>query len=154
MKNNQLNNEEANKTTVLRLYNECLNRKNMDIAGDVISPRFVPQGPAGVTGPEGFKATAAGLLAGFPDIQFTVHDLITQDDRVAVYWTWEGTHRGPFANIQPTGRQVHHEGMVLYRFEDGKVVDAKAMFDRLSVIQQLGGLPMPPAPGGERPKAT
>ncbi len=141
MSNNELNTEEANKAVVLRLYNECFNQGRLDVADQVISPRLAAPDPDRGAGPEGFKATASGLRAGFPDIHFTIHDLITQDDRVAVYWTWEGTHRGPFANIQPTEKHVHLEGMVLYRFEDGKVVDVKAMFDRLNVLQQLRAQP-------------
>lgn len=134
--------EEANRTAVARLYSEAFNQGKLEIADQLISPDFTVPGPnGGGTGPEGFKANARQLLAGFPDIHFTVHDLVAENDRVAVYWTWMGTHRGTFAAIPPTGKPVRQEGMVMYRFEDGKVAEAKVLFDRLGVFQQLGTFP-------------
>lgn len=134
--------EVANRAVVTRLYDEAFNQGKLEIADQLISPGFIVPGPnGGGTGPEGFKANARQLLNGFPDIHFTVHDLIAENDRVAVYWTWAGTHQGAFATIPPTGKPVRQEGMVMYRFENGKVAEAKVLFDRLGVFQQLGTFP-------------
>lgn len=142
----ELNNPgDANKAAVLRLYHECLNEGKFEAADQLISPGFIVPGPDGGAGPEGFKANALRLRAGFPDVHFTVHQLIAENERVALYWTWEGTHRGIFANVPPTGKRVRQEGMVIYRFEAGQVVEAKLVFDRLGVFQQLGAQPGPPA---------
>src|SRR5690348_16340912 len=121
MNNDELNTEEANRAIVRRLYEECFNQGRFELIDRVISPGLVTPGPNPGTGPEGFKANAMRLISGFPDVQFTLHHLISENDRVAVYWTWEGTHRGAFANIAPTGKRVQQEGMVMYRFEGGKV---------------------------------
>ncbi len=137
----ELNTEEANRAVILRIYEECFNKQKLDLADELVSARLDTRGPNGGFGPEAFKRNAAPLLAGFPDIQFTVQDVITQDDRVAVHWTWEGTHRGSFNNIPPTGKRVRHEGMVMYRLAGGQVLEAKPVFDRLSVLQQLGAAP-------------
>ena len=141
MSNEKLNHEDANRATVARIYDECFNQRKLDIADQFISPGFAVTGPNSGTGPEGFKANIRQLVSGFPDIHFTVHHLMAENDRVAVYWTWDGTHRGVFASIPPTGKPVHQEGMVMYRFESGKVTEAKVLFDRLGVFQQLGVLP-------------
>jgi predicted ester cyclase len=42
---------------------------------------------------------------------------------MAARWRWEGTHRGPFDGIPPTGRRVPVEGMDFYRTSEGRVVD-------------------------------
>lgn len=141
----QLNVEEDNKSAVRRLYQECFNAQKYEVADELISPQLVNPGPDGGTGPAGFKANAARLLNAFPDVQFTVHDLIAENDQVAVCWTWEGTHRGVFNNIPPTDRRVRQEGMVMYRLEGGKVTGSKVIFDRLGVFQQLGVTPEKPA---------
>jgi len=152
MSNQKLNHEEAaaaNRTAVRRLYDECFNQGRLEVADQLVAPRFAITGPGGAggggaLGPEAFKANARQLLAGFPDIQFTIHDLVAERDRVAVYWTWEGKHSGAFATIAPTGRKVRQEGMVLYHFEEGKAAQARAFFDRLNVMQQLGAAaPLP-----------
>lgn len=141
MSSEKLNLEEANRAAVVRLYDECINQGKLDVADQIIASSFVATGPNGGNGPEGYKSTVRHLLAGFPDIRFTVHNLVVENDHVAAYWTWDGTHRGPFAAIPPTGKRVHQEGMVLYRFESGKVAEAKVLFDRLGVFQQLGNAP-------------
>lgn len=151
----ELNIQEANKAAILRLYDECLNQGKFEAADHLISSRFIVPGPEGGIGPEGFKANAARLRGGFPDVQFTIHDLIAENDRVAVYWAWEGTHRGTFANISATGKRVRQEGMVMYRFAAGKVVSARLIFDRLGVFQQLGAAPiLPAAPAFSKPAAA
>jgi len=141
MTGTKLNSEEANRAAVARLYQECINQGRLEAVDQIISPEFVATGPSGGTGPDGYRATVKHLLAGFPDVQFTVHNLVAENDHVAVYWTWDGTHRGPFAGVPPTGKRVHQEGMVLYRFESGKVAEAKVLFDRLGVFQQLSAFP-------------
>jgi hypothetical protein len=45
------------------------------------------------------------LRAGFPDFGFTVEDLFSTADRVAVRLTVRGTHDGEFMARPPTGKQ-------------------------------------------------
>jgi steroid delta-isomerase-like uncharacterized protein len=142
----ELNTEEANRAAILRLYEECLNQHKLELADQLIAPGMITRGPNGGFGPEAYKRNVAPLLTAFPDIHFVVHDVVTQDDRVAVYWTWEATHRGSFNNIPPTGKRVKQEGMVMYRLADGQAIEAKVVFDRLGVFQQLGVPPQSPAP--------
>lgn len=134
--------QETIKGTVLRLYNECFNQGKLEIADRLVSPSFTGFGPDGSSGPDAFKSNVAQLRSAFPDLHFTVHEIICENNRLALYWTWEGTQRGIFINIPPTGKRVHQEGMVFYRFNAGQVVEAKAVFDRLGVLQQLGVPPL------------
>src|SRR5690348_5147127 len=104
---------ERNKAAVRRLYEECINEGKLQLADELIAPEFVTPGPDGGTGPDGFRSNLARLRTGFPDVRFTLHDLLAEQDGVAVYWTWTGTHRGTFAGIPATGKPVRHEGMVM-----------------------------------------
>ncbi len=137
MNTSQLNPEAAGKAAVRRLYTEALNQARYAVVDELIAPGYLVPGPDGGTGPAAFKANAERLRTGFPDVQFTIHELLVEAGRVAVYWTWEGTHRGPFAKIPPTGRRVRQEGMVIYHWEAGKVTAGRVIFDRLGVLQQL-----------------
>ncbi len=123
------------------LFGELLNAGNLEIADHLVSPDFA--GPGG-KGPEGFKAAISPLLRGFPDLHFTVHDIVTEGSRVMVRWTSMGTHGGPFAGVAPTGRRVSNEGISIYRIENGKIAASWSQIDRLGVLQQIGA--MPPTP--------
>lgn len=45
--------------------------------------------------------------------------------------------------IAATGRQVKVNGMVLSRFEDGKIVEEWEILDQLTMFQQLGVVSLP-----------
>ena len=86
----------------------------------------------------GFKQMVAGLLAAFPDLQFTIEDQIVAGDKVATRWVAEGTNSAPFGNVPATGRRVRVDGLILDRVADGKVVERWEQWDQASMMQQLG----------------
>jgi len=45
--------------------------------------------------------------------------------------------------IAATGKQVMVNGMVLSRFEDGKIVEEWEILDQLTMFQQLGVVSLP-----------
>jgi predicted ester cyclase len=55
------------------------------------------------------------------------------------------THRGALGDIQPTGRKVRLASTIIYRFENGRVVEEWEIFDKLGMYQQLG-VPPPANP--------
>ncbi len=87
-----------------------------------------------------FKDALAGMLAAFPDLQFEMNDQFVDGDRVATRWTARGTHDGPLGPMEPTGRKVTIEGMVMDRYVDGKIADRWELWDQAWVLQQLGAL--------------
>jgi predicted SnoaL-like aldol condensation-catalyzing enzyme len=108
---------------VNQFYDEFLNEGNASIADQLFSPDYT--GPGG-KGPEDIKAFASLLHQGFPDLHFKIQDMVLEGARVAVRWEMEGTHRGPFAGVTPTGRRISHHGMAIYRIKDGKIVGVRA----------------------------
>jgi predicted ester cyclase len=92
------------------------------------------------------KGVHAEFRAAFPDIACPVEDSIAEGDKVMVRTTCRGTHKGVFAGVPPTGKQVTMPGMVIYRIADGKVVDRWGLFDDLGLMMQVGAIPAPPAP--------
>lgn len=71
-------------------------------------------------------------------MHFTLLDLIASDDRVVVRWTMAATHAGPLAGIPATGKRVQQRGTVIYRLENGRIVEVWSQMDRMGMLQQLG----------------
>ena len=72
----------------------------------------------------------------------TIDDLIAEGDKVAVRWTFEGTHRGPLAGIAATGNRVNvANGVAIYRIVGGKIAEGNFAWDKFELMQQLGVLP-------------
>lgn len=79
----------------------------------------------------------------FPDGRVTVEDTIAEGDEAALRVRFQGTHRGDFQGIPPSGKQVMMTGIVIDRVVGGKVVEHRAEFDALGLLQQLGAIPAP-----------
>ena len=82
-----------------------------------------------------------GLRTAFPDIHYTLDDVVAEGDRVAVRWHWTGTHKAPFRAFPATGKAVTNPGTGIFRFQDGKIVAAALETDRLGFLEQIGVVP-------------
>jgi predicted ester cyclase len=52
-----------------------------------------------------------------------------------------GTHEGPFAGVDGTGKKIHAESFAFYRLSHGKIVEERAQLDMLGILQQMGAIP-------------
>ena len=130
---------ESNKEIVRKLYEESLNKGNLGLLPDLFAADFT--GPQGEKGPAGFRANIEQLLKAFPDIHYTIKDLVAEEDKVAISWTWHGTQTVQFRNIPATGKAITNEGIAIFVLKDGKIVSALTQTDRLGFLQGLGALP-------------
>jgi steroid delta-isomerase-like uncharacterized protein len=73
----------------------------------------------------------------FPDLQFTIQDMIVAADRVAVRWDAEGTHQADVAGLVATGRRLRFAGQTIYAVAEGLVSGHWQVIDRLGFLQQL-----------------
>jgi predicted ester cyclase len=77
--------------------------------------------------------------AGFPGYQLVPEQLIAEGDLVAFVGKFQGTHRGIFFGIEPTGKEVNEDIAVFYRVEDQKITWHKALGDQTKVLAELRG---------------
>ncbi len=135
------------KEIVERLLADVLSAGNIDSAGDFFCEDMVEAVPFPGQGPglEGLKDVLRGMRAGFPDMRWTVEEQIAEGDKVLTRFEWTGTHRGTFLGVPATGRSVKVWGMVIDRFQDGKIKDTRIIMDTLGLMMQLGVVPPPNA---------
>lgn len=136
---------QENKALAQRLSEEVYVNWNMEVVDELISPTFIchKMPPGTPLGPEGFKQFYAWLRAAFPDIRYSVDDLIAEDDKVVMRWTWNCTHTGDYNGIPPTGKKITVTGVAIYRIAGGQFVERWVELDLLGLMEQLGP---PPAP--------
>ena len=135
---------EENKALVRR-WVELWNEKNIPAVNDFVAQDYVrhdPNAPA-VYGPEAEKELIATYLDAFPDLHFTIEDLVTEDDKVAARLTARGTHQGELLGIPATQRQITVPMIETYRLADGKIAEQWVVMDVLGMLQQLGAIPSP-----------
>ncbi len=57
-------------------------------------------------GPESMQGLATMLRTAFPDLHFTIEELVAEGETVAGHLTMSGTHQGPLMGMPPTGCSV------------------------------------------------
>jgi predicted ester cyclase/heme-degrading monooxygenase HmoA len=130
---------EKNKAIVQKIYGQALNKRDLDILKDYVSDEYT--GIAGKKGVAAFEEPILMLIKAFPDIQWTVLELIGEGDKVVVKWKIQGTHKGQFTIYAATGKTASNEGMAIFEFKDGKIISGQVLTDRLGFLQQLEILP-------------
>ena len=137
---------EQNKTNVRRGFEEGMNQRNLAVFDELLAPNYVNHNlPAPVTGPEGMKIVVGMFVAGFPDFQVVVEDVVGEGDKVSTRGYFTGTHTGEFQGIPATGKTIKAGYIDLWRAENGKFVENWAQLDMLGLMQQLGVIPAPQA---------
>jgi len=76
-----------------------------------------------------------------PEWRMTVDEIIAENDRVMVLWTFYGTQQGEYAGLPPTHKRVTYSGINIFRIAEGKIAEIWDISDRLWLWQQLGVLP-------------
>jgi steroid delta-isomerase-like uncharacterized protein len=101
-------------------------------------PAIVPDGRA--DGYEEVERFFSLFFCAFPDVHFTVEDMVVEGDKAAVRFTWTGTHRASFLGIHLTERHVSVPGIDIFHVRDGRIAEVQVAFDRFHLVQQLGGI--------------
>jgi steroid delta-isomerase-like uncharacterized protein len=133
---------DENQAIVRTLFEDCFNRGKLDLLEQLISPNFLPDyvGARGARGREAFQFIV-GLRTAFPDIHYTIDDLVAAGDKVALRWHWTGTHRGEFRGVPASQKPVSTTGAGIFRLRDRKIIGASLETDRLGFLQQLAVIP-------------
>ena len=120
---------EANKAVVRRLVAEVLNGGRLEVIDELYAPEL-----AAAT-----RRWIAPFRASFPDVHMEVVELIAEGDRVVGRFTCSATHLGPWLGQEPTGRRFERvDEVAIFRFRDGRIVDAWSLEDTLGRLRQLG----------------
>lgn len=92
-------------------------------------------------GPKGIAASVATYLTAFPDLRFTVEEVVVQGNRVVQVWRAHATHRGPLMNIPPTGLRIEVRGASVLQYRGNKLYRALYIWDVAGLLREIGLLP-------------
>jgi steroid delta-isomerase-like uncharacterized protein len=133
---------EQNTTAVRRFY-EAINAGNLGIIDELVATDFVEHEEFQGLEPnrEGTRQMFAMMRAAFPDLRLEMDAVLADGDMVVVRGRMTGTHRGEFAGMAPTGKQINTPFADFVRFQDGKAVEHWGVTDSGAMMQQLGAGP-------------
>lgn len=85
-----LESSEQNKTIIRRIPEELYNQGNLAVADEVFAPDYIEHHPLPLDWPSGIpgvKQFVTMIRAAFPDFHYTIEDMMTEGDKVAVRLT-------------------------------------------------------------------
>jgi predicted ester cyclase len=136
---------EDRKEFVRRAYEEVFNAGNLAAADSYFAADFVnlAMPTDWPRGPEGVRRAVSILRSAFPDLCYTIEEVLVEGEVIAARWTARGTHtgelRGPMGQVAPTGRSVSFGGITMGRVARGKASgESWAMADFLGLLGQIG----------------
>lgn len=129
------------KAVMRRYYDEAWNGRDLSVLDAVLAPDYLnhsPFAPGLPTGPEGVPIVMQVMWAAFPDLTFTVEDMVAEGDRVVTRSVLRGTHQGDFAGAPPTGRPIEVGMISIERIAGGRIVEHWRVSEELAMLRQLG----------------
>lgn len=106
----------------------------------------------------GIEGQVRSMKTAFPDLHFTVVDMICEGDRVAVRVSSQGTNSGPLLGlpafgrleppVPPTGKSIASSGTYVFKLASGKIISYAAELDQIGMLRQMGWTFTPPAGDG------
>jgi predicted ester cyclase len=80
------------------------------------------------------------FISAFPGNVHAVRNLAHAKNLVAVEWSFEAVHKGAFANVAPTGKQVQVPGCSFYEYDLGtrSIPGGRIYFDFVTLLRQIG----------------
>ncbi len=132
--------EEQNKEIVTRFV-EAWNTGDFEAFKEVLAPDYAYYLPSRSTKPMSLEETIEMfkmLQKAFPDISWSLEELIATEDKVIIRVIERGTHEGEFMGIPATGNKYETSEISISRIENGKIVECWEELDLLGLMQQLG----------------
>jgi len=130
---------------VRRFVDELWNLRRLEVTDEIIAADCVThQLKSGLPqtgerrGPAEIRAHIREWLDAFPDMQYRIEQMFVSGDRVISELVVEGTHRGEWLGLPPTGRHVAIRLMTIHRIANGKIAEDWVILESAGFLGQLG----------------
>jgi steroid delta-isomerase-like uncharacterized protein len=137
-----------NEAVLRRFIDEFWNARRLEVADEIFADECVTHQlksgsdlTSGPRDPETAKRHVAEWLQGFPDLHFTIEQILVSGDCVTMQTTMHGTHTGTWLGIPATGKTVNVRMISIHRLANGKIVEDWVLVESLGLFQQLDLVP-------------
>jgi steroid delta-isomerase-like uncharacterized protein len=119
------------KQLITRFVEELWNERRLDVADAIFAKNCVThQLRSGVPsdalprGPQAIKKHVGGWIASFPDLRFSIEQMLSEGDRVVMQLLMEGTHQGAWLGIPASGKKMQTRMFSVHRPPRGQRVQS------------------------------
>jgi predicted ester cyclase len=125
--------------TVVHTFNQAWNTGEYELLHQTVHPEYYKkEGEMEIKGIEPLIKYIKNWRYSLPDAKIIYLEEVFGKDKAAIRFTLEGTP-------VDTGKKFKAEGIVIFRFKDGKIIEDKSVFDQLTSLTQQGYKITPPS---------
>ncbi len=107
-----------------------------------------------VEGRDAYVSFVQSYREAFPDLRVSVRAVVAEGDRVVVRAAMTGTHRNPFAGVEPSGRRVEARWTFVHEVSEGRITATGMVDDHRWLRDQLSARPLSVWERSEADEAT
>ncbi len=117
---------------IVHTFNNVWNTGNYDLLDRVVHPEYLKlEGAEEIIGINSLKEYIKKFRESIPDAKINYVEEVYGLEKAAIRFTLEGTP-------VDSGKKFKADGIVIFRFVDGKIIEDKGVFDQLSSLKQQG----------------
>ena len=125
-----------------RWHEDVINARTPTALQEILGPRVTHHAAGGypdTMDPAEVAKMMDDFLSSFPDLEYTIDDLIVENDKVVERYTASGTQTGPLGDLPASGRSATWTGINIFRIECGRIAEVWSEVDALARNRQLIG---------------
>ncbi len=132
---------------VMRQFEECINTNDLALGEKLISASAAftaPFSPTPLYGAKGYLSVVDFMRRSFPDVHWTIENMVADEKTIAVQWRCTGTFCGTasFAGLLPNNRKFSTTVMNFYTFDaEGRIVKDVTALGIAGILQGIGAFP-------------
>ena len=132
--------EEQNKEIVRKGFKLC-DEGNIEGLMETLAPNSLWYNPSNSPAPmskEELRELLVMFYNAFSERNQKIEEIMAVGDKVIARVIAINTHIGEYRGIPATGKNVEYSSIMIFRLEDGKIVEGREDRDNLGLMQQLG----------------
>jgi len=129
-----------NKAVVRQYFELVINQQKPDLLREIFAEDYLfhslEDGSKG-RGLEGLEDFLPYFFKAFPDIHYTIEEIVAEGDQVVVQAKARGTHKGEFMGYPPSNNKINVSEVFFYTLKKGKIIENRRLIDLFNLYQQL-----------------
>lgn len=130
-----------NEALIKTYFNKAWNEGEVNVLDSILGNDYINHTPSTKTGIHDrneLKSIIQSFRKAFPDLHFSIEDIIATDDRIVARVRMTGTHKDSLFGLPPTGKTVSVNQINIEQVENGRITEHWRVTDELELMKQLG----------------
>ena len=130
-----------NEELIRTYFNKAWNEGEVNVLDSILATDYINHTPSTKTGIHDrneLKTIIVSFRKAFPDLHFSIADIIATDNRVVARVRMTGTHKDSLFGLPPTGKTVSVNQINIEQVVDGRIAEHWRVTDELELMKQLG----------------